>query len=132
MTEIARVSPAEAHAALQAQPKAVLLDVRDPIEFAFVGHPLGALNIPWKLAPEMRPNPEFIAQVESAIADKATPIYLICRSGHRSLAAAEALAAVGYSALFNVEDGFEGALNEQRQRSSISGWRYLGLPWSQS
>ncbi len=38
-------------------------------------------------------------------ADSTTPIYLICRSGHRSMLAGEALAKLGYRRLFSVKGG---------------------------
>ena len=132
MSLIARLSPADAHAALNATPGAVLLDVRDPIEAAFVGHPVGAVNVPFKLAPDMRPNPDFLAQVQASAPRPDTPLFLLCRSGQRSLAAAEALAAAGYSRLHNIEEGFEGALDEHRHRGTLGGWRCHGLPWVQS
>jgi rhodanese-related sulfurtransferase len=129
---IARLSPPDAYAALQSTPGAVLLDVRDPIEAAFVGQPVGAVNVPFKLAPDMRPNPDFLATVQQGAPDPDTPLFLLCRSGQRSLAAAEALAAAGYNNLTNIEEGFEGGLDEHKHRGTLSGWRFHGLPWVQS
>ena len=56
---------------------------------------------------------------------------LICRSGKRSLDAGLALEAAGYSEVLNVLHGFEGDLNEHFHRSTLSGWRFDGLPWEQ-
>jgi rhodanese-related sulfurtransferase len=131
MSTIRRLNPPEAFAALQS-PGALLVDVRDPVEFAFVGHPLNAVNVPWKFAPDMRPNPDFLAQVRQIVPDTGTPLLLMCRSGQRSLDAANALAAVGYTNLANIEDGFEGPLNEHKHRGTVGGWRFHGLPWKQS
>ena len=91
MTQLQRLTPPAAYAVLQANADAVLIDVRDPVEFAFVGHPTGAINIPWKFAPDMRANEDFLAQVRQQVPDTATPILLLCRSGQRSLAAASRL-----------------------------------------
>lgn len=102
------------------------------MEHRFVGHPIGAVHIAWKDGPAMQPNPQFIADVEQRIRDKTTPILLLCRSGQRSLDAAAALQAVGYQRLINIVDGFEGALDEQKHRGNLNGWRYCGLPWQQS
>jgi hypothetical protein len=33
--------------------------------------------------------------------------------------------------VINVLEGFEGPLDEQHQRSRLSGWRKEGLPWEQ-
>jgi rhodanese-related sulfurtransferase len=132
MSSIQRLNPPEALAVLRTHPSSVLVDVRDPVEFAFVGHPIGAVNIPWKFAPEMRPNPEFVEQVRRVAPDTATPVFLLCRSGQRSLDAANALAAAGYQNLTNIEEGFEGPLDGEKHRSSVGGWRFHGLPWKQS
>ena len=132
MTSIQRLTPPEAFAALGATPGSVLVDVRDPIEFAFVGYPMGAVNIPWRFAPDMRPNLNFVEQIRKIAPDTDTPLFLLCRSGQRSLDAAHALAAAGYRNLANIEEGFEGGLDEHKHRSTIGGWRFHGLPWSQS
>ncbi|HEU4379951.1 MAG TPA: rhodanese-like domain-containing protein, partial [Hyphomicrobiaceae bacterium] len=64
-------------------------------------------------------------------ADKGTEIFFICRSGARSLKAAEAMVAAGYSRCRNVADGFEGPLDPHRHRGQLSGWKAKGLPWTQ-
>jgi rhodanese-related sulfurtransferase len=108
-----------------------LIDVRDPVEFAFVGHPIGAINIPWKMAPDWRPNPQFIERVRQ-LGGPDTPLFLLCRSGQRSLDAAQALADAGYRNLTNIEEGFEGPLDASGHRGTLGGWRCAGLPWEQS
>lgn len=128
---IQRLSPPEAQTAMRAEPDALLIDVRDPIEFAFVGYPVGAINVPWKYAPEMRANPDFLSEIGRLAPGLETPLYLICRSGQRSLAAAEVLAEAGYRYLVNIEEGFEGPLDDNKQRGTMGGWRYHGLPWQQ-
>ena len=59
------------------------------------------------------------------------PVVLICRSGKRSVEAAAALEAAGFSAVYNVLHGFEGDMNADRQRGKSNGWRFDGLPWEQ-
>jgi rhodanese-related sulfurtransferase len=129
---IASQNPPQAWAALQQNPSAVLLDVRDRVEFAFVGHAPNAVNIPWKDAPDWKPNTNFVDEVRQRIANPETPIYLMCRSGQRSLDAAKALAAAGFANLTNVEEGFEGPIDEQKHRGTLGGWRFHNLPWIQS
>jgi len=130
--DIPGLKPKAAYEYLQRHPEAVLLDVRSTCEYRYVGRPIGAIHVPWKDGcPEWQPNPHFLEQVEAAIPDKRTPILCICRSGHRSLEAAKALKQAGYETVFNVEEGFEGPLDPDRQRSKLGGWRYHGLPWEQ-
>jgi len=132
MSSVKSVTPPEAWNVLKERTDAVLLDVRDPLEFSYVGHPCGAVNIPWKKAPDWKIDPDFASRVRQAVAKADTPLFLLCRSGQRSLEAANALTAEGYSDLTNIEQGFEGPLDEQKHRSSKGGWRYHGLPWEQS
>jgi rhodanese-related sulfurtransferase len=58
-------------------------------------------------------------------------IYFICRSGQRSLSAAEAAQAAGFPHAYNVADGFEGHVDSAGHRGSASGWKADGLPWRQ-
>ncbi len=132
MSEIKSLNPKQAWTLLQTEASSVLLDVRDPIEFSFVGHPVGAVNIAWKLAPAWKVNPHFIDDVRERIPNRNTPILLLCRSGQRSLDAAKALAEVGYRDLTNIEEGFEGPLDEHKHRGTVGGWRSHDLPWEQS
>lgn len=132
MTDIRKLDPAAAYALLKGNALAVLIDVRDPVEYSFVGHPVGAVNIPFKFAPSMTTNPDFLSLVQAAVPDEKTPIFLLCRSGQRSMAAAEILLESGYQQLTNIEEGFEGSMDGTKHRSTINGWRFRGLPWEQS
>ena len=135
--QIKRVTPPQAWQILNADTQAVLLDVRSKVEYDYVGHPAGALNVMWKDYPAWQENANFVAEVKAALNARGgdnikRPILAICRSGVRSLAAAKALAAAGYTNLTNVEEGFEGDKDAHGHRCSVSGWRYHQLPWEQS
>jgi len=132
MTEIKSLHPKQAWSVLDTDPSAVLVDVRDRIEAAFVGYPIGSVNIPWKEAPSWKPNPDFLGEVRQRFPNPATPLLLMCRSGQRSLDACKALAEAGYNDLTNIEEGFEGPLDERKHRGALGGWRAHGLPWEQS
>jgi len=129
---IENLDPRQCWDLLQQNTRAVLVDVRTKIEHAFVGHPPGAVHIAWKEAPDWQVNPRFVAEVEQLVPDKRAPVLLLCRSGQRSLDAAKALEEAGYQHLINIVDGFEGALDENKHRGSLGGWRFHGLPWEQS
>jgi rhodanese-related sulfurtransferase len=104
-----------------------------------VGHPEGAIHVPWIDEPDWDINPNFVKQVRqvmlggvSHIDEQASaPVLLICRSGKRSLEAGEKLVDAGITEVYNVLEGFEGELDDNHHRSSIGGWRYHGLPWAQ-
>ena len=133
------LTPKQAWQLLQDDPRAVMIDVRSNFEFLFVGHPVGALHVPWIDEPDWVINPHFVTEVRKlmlggiACDDEAgcAPVVLICRSGKRSHAAAELLLREGFERVFNVAEGFEGELDDHHRRSSLGGWRFHGLPWEQ-
>lgn len=127
------LAPVVAHAFLQAHPRAVLIDCRTEVEHMYVGHPVGAEHVAWQEAPDWDIDPEFVDKVKRLVGgDLARPLLLICRSGHRSVYAGEALEAAGFSAVINVLEGFEGPLDDDYHRGTVGGWRHRGLPWQQS
>lgn len=130
-------TPEEAWEVLASNPAAVLIDVRTDAEWAYVGTPdLSALNkevvlAAWQEFPKMEINPEFVSQVSNSAPDQSTPLLFICRSGVRSKSAAAAVTSAGYSACFNVLEGFEGDKDGDGHRGAAGGWKYRGLPWKQ-
>ena len=139
MQEVKTISPEEAWALMQKEPRAVMIDVRSDMEFLFVGHPVGAIHIPWIDYPDWRLNPNFVTEVRKLVLggichetpNSGVPILLICRSGKRSLEAGNVLVREGFCDVYNVAEGFEGELDEQHHRSTMGGWRFHGLPWEQ-
>lgn len=114
-----------------------LLDVRTPGEYVFVGHAPTAVNIPVLfltpgITPENKPvmpsNGNFVAEVEKRY-KKTDTILVMCRSGGRSAAAVNKLAAAGYANVYNIVDGFEGDADERGLRT-INGWKNSGAPWT--
>ena len=132
------VAPTTAWKILSERKDAVLIDVRTRAEWNYVGLPdLDTLAkkpalLEWQVFPSMQPNPEFVAALSGALADKEAPLLFICRSGARSAAAAKAMSAAGYSTCLNVADGFEGPLDAQAKRGAAGGWKAAGLPWRQT
>lgn len=108
--------------------RAVLVDVRTDAEREWVGFVPEAVPVAWKQWPAMAPNPDFDAQVRAAAAGK--PVVMLCRSGVRSIAAAQRATALGLEA-YNILEGFEGDPDEQAHRGTRGGWRRRGLPWRQ-
>ncbi len=127
------LTPLETMERLTSSQSAVLLDVRTMPEWNYVGVPAveRLLTVEWQTFPSGAVNQSFVAQVEQAGVPKDAEIYAICRSGVRSIAAAEALTAAGYESVYNVLEGFEGDKDPAGHRGSIGGWRYHGLPWTQ-
>jgi rhodanese-related sulfurtransferase len=125
--------PKETWALLQQQPDALFVDVRMEIESQYVGRPPGVINIPWYEYPVLKPDPQgFVLAVEKLAASKDQTVVLICRSGVRTVDAGIALEKAGFTNVVNVLEGFEGELDDNGQRSTEGGWRFEGLPWTQT
>lgn len=124
------VPPQDAWALVQAG-LAQLVDVRTAEERKFVGQVPGSLHVAWATGTALTRNPRFVRELEARIGGKDPVALLLCRSGKRSAAAAEAAAAAGFTNVFNVGEGFEGELDAAQQRGHFNGWRRRGLPWTQ-
>jgi len=91
------ISPAEVREYIEHKrpDKYFLLDVRQPAEYER-GHLPGALLIPLG---------DLQGRLESL--DQGTTLFVYCRSGNRSLAAASLLIAAGFKKVLNMQGGFE-------------------------
>lgn len=123
------VTPDEAWA-LFSRNAALLIDVRSAEELKFVGQVPGSRHVPWMTGLSLTRNPRFLRGLES-VAGKSAPLLLLCRSGKRSAAAAEAATKSGFAHVFNIDEGFEGDLDADQRRGQLNGWRRAGLPWIQ-
>ena len=126
------LQPKEAYDWLQARTDVLFVDVRMEIESLYVGRPPSVVNVPWYEYPDLQPDAvRFAETVAREATGKDQPLLLLCRSGQRTLAAGKALEAAGFTDVQHVVHGFEGELDEQFKRSTVSGWRFEGLPWEQ-
>ena len=109
--------------------EAVLVDVRTDAEREWVGKVPGAVAVAWKQWPGMAANQNFDAELRAAVPE-GKKVVLLCRSGVRSVAAAQRAAGLGIEA-YNILEGFEGDVDANGQRGQLGGWRKRGLPWHQ-
>ena len=136
---LGEISPKQAWEVLQANPKAVLVDIRSSMEYLFVGHPVGAVHVAWIDEPDWNINPDFVKEIRKLMLGglshsdngENAPVILICRSGKRSREAGELLIHEGLKNVYHVDEGFEGDRDENYHRSTLGGWRFHGLPWEQ-
>jgi rhodanese-related sulfurtransferase len=131
------ITPEEAWKLLSDNPDAVLVDVRTDAEWRFVGVPdiseLGreVVYVQWSGVNGKR-NDNFVDElIDAGVTPGERPVVFLCRSGNRSVGAAEAATAAGIAPSYNVSDGFEGHLDGKGHRGG-DGWRAVGLPWKQS
>lgn len=123
----------EAWQRLADEDDAQLIDVRTVAEWTFVGVPdLSSLGketrfVEWTAFPSGAANPGFVAEASADLRPD-QPLLMLCRSGARSAAAAQALLAAGFTDVSNVTAGFEGDLGADQHRHG--GWKD-SLPWIQ-
>ena len=138
------VTAAQAYEKWKSAPdKVKIIDVRTPEEFAFVGHPEMAWNIPLafvtyqakdgKIEHGSKMNPDFVTGVNK-IAGPTDTLLLMCRSGGRSAMAVNQLAAAGFKNAYNITDGMEGDKVDDPEsvfygKRMKNGWKNSGLPW---
>jgi len=112
------VTAAQAYEMWKATPdKVTVIDVRTPEEYAFVGHPKMAWNIPLAFVTYQRKdgkteyavkmNPDLVTEIKR-MAGPTDILLVTCRSGGRSAKAVNKLAAAGFTNVYNIVDGFEG------------------------
>jgi molybdopterin/thiamine biosynthesis adenylyltransferase/rhodanese-related sulfurtransferase len=104
--QVREVSALEADAARAADPRVVLLDVREEIEWE-AGHAIGALHV----------SKSYLEQdIEAAIPDRDRPVVIYCAGGIRSLFAGQILQQLGYTNVASLAGGFQS-------------WKAQGLDW---
>jgi rhodanese-related sulfurtransferase len=126
------VTPQEAYALLQGDPKVKLIDVRTNAERDWIGR----VTIPaaqhaaveWSTWPGGVPNPVFAEQLEE-VAKRDEVLLFLCRSGVRSRHAARVATERGYKDAFDILEGFEGDKDADGHRKTVGGWCKAGLPW---
>jgi rhodanese-related sulfurtransferase len=139
------ITAKEAYEKWKADPeKVMILDVRTPEEYLFVGHPTMAWKIP--LAAQtyewdadkgqflMKPLPDFVSRA-SEVAKPDDTLMVMCRSGGRSAMAVNALAKAGFKHVYNIIDGMEGDAVEDSASVFLgqrlkNGWKNSGCPWT--
>jgi rhodanese-related sulfurtransferase len=139
------VTAREAYEKWRAAPQDVMvIDVRTPEEFIFVGHPDMAWLIPFatqtyewdagKRMYAMKPLPDFVERVLK-VAKPSSTLLVTCRSGGRGAMAVNALAKAGFTNVYNITDGVEG--DEVKDPESVfvgqrlvNGWKNSGAPWT--
>ena len=137
------VTAAQAYEMWKSTPdKVKVIDVRTPEEYAFVGHPEKAWNIPFafvtyhrkegKFEYKIKWNADFVTEVKS-IAEPADILLVTCRSGDRAARAVNMLAAAGFTNAYNIFDGVEGDMVEDPGSVFVgkrmkNGWKN-SAPW---
>lgn len=111
---------------------ATLVDVRTEAEWQIIGVPdtssiaVEPKFVQWNLAGNVW-NTAFLAELKAAVPADSELVFL-CRSGARSISAAETATEAGFIS-YNVLEGFEGVPNSYGDRT-VNGWKNRKLPWT--
>ncbi|MBP6996716.1 MAG: rhodanese-like domain-containing protein [Phycicoccus sp.] len=128
------VTPQEAYDAVESG-RGRLIDVRTAAEWTYVGVPVmpgerAVGFVEWVSYPNGTPNGAFVDQLTHSGVEPGEPLYFLCRSGVRSVAAAQAATGAGLGPAYNILEGFEGPHDADGHRT-VAGWKVAGLPWRQ-
>ncbi len=130
--DILEITSREAYEMITRDPAVRLVDVRSIAEYYFVGHPPTAANVPltfWdEKAQALVGNDHFVEDIKARYKPEESLVF-ICRSGGRSLKAAQLARAAGFSHVASVKDGFEGEKDARGYRT-VKGWKNSGLPYT--
>lgn len=106
LTRVKEVMPWDLGKLLAAGKEVVLLDVREPAEFAALHIP-GAINVPRGVL-EQSCEWDFDETVPMLAAGRGLDIVVICRSGYRSALSAEIMLQMGYTGVVSLKTGVRG------------------------
>ncbi len=106
LTRVKELQPWDLSKQLAACRELVLLDVREPAEFATLRIP-GAINVPRGVL-EQSCEWDFDETVPLLAAGRGLDIVVICRSGYRSALVADVMQQMGYTGVVSLKTGVRG------------------------
>lgn len=106
LTRVKEIMPWDLSRALAAGHQPLLLDVREPVEFALLHIP-GSINVPRGVL-EQSCEWDYDETVPELAAGRAREIVVICRSGKRSALAADVMQKMGFAKVASLKTGVRG------------------------
>jgi rhodanese-related sulfurtransferase len=106
LTRVKEIMPWDLSRALAAGSKPILLDVREPAEFDLLRIP-GSINVPRGIL-EQSCEWDYDETVPELASGREQEIVVICRSGKRSVLAADMLLQLGFSNVVSLKTGVRG------------------------
>ncbi len=99
--------------------KPLLVDVREPAEFAVLNIP-GSINVPRGIL-EQSCEWDYVETLPELANSREQEIVVICRSGNRSVLAAEMMMRLGFSNVVSLKTGIKGWNDYEQPLSNASG-----------
>jgi rhodanese-related sulfurtransferase len=106
LTDIREIMPWDLEERLQENPDLLILDVREPNEFEAM-HIAGSINVPRGIL-ESACEWEYEETVPDLVNAREREVVVVCRSGHRSVLAANSLQVLGYENVVSLQTGLRG------------------------
>jgi rhodanese-related sulfurtransferase len=106
LTQVSEIMPWDLEERLRANPEVLLLDVREPYEFEAM-HIAGSLNVPRGIL-ESACEWDYEETEPELVQARDREIVVVCRSGNRSILAANVLQVMGYANVVSLQTGLRG------------------------
>jgi rhodanese-related sulfurtransferase len=119
LARVKEIMPWDLSRALASGGKPLLLDVREPAEFALLRIP-GSLNVPRGVL-EQACEWDYDETVPLLAAGRNQEIVLICRSGKRSVLAADMMQRMGFTNVVSLKTGVRGWVDYEQPMASADG-----------
>ena len=104
LARVKEIMPWDLSRLLSSGGKPILLDVREPAEFALL-HIAGSFNVPRGVL-EQSCEWDYDETLPLLAADRDQEVVVICRSGKRSVLAADTMQKMGFTKIINLLGGF--------------------------
>ena len=119
LQRVKEIMPWDLSRSLAAGNKPILLDVREPLEFATLRIP-GSINVPRGVL-EQSCEWDFDETVAALAEGRAQEIVVICRSGSRSVLAADMLLRMGFTNVVSLKTGVRGWSDYEQPMTDANG-----------
>jgi rhodanese-related sulfurtransferase len=119
LTRVKEIMPWDLSRALAAGNKPILLDVREPAEFAML-RISGSINVPRGIL-EQSCEWDYDETVPELAAGRGREIIVICRSGKRSVLAADMLLRMGFGNVVSLKTGVRGWSDYEQPMTNANG-----------
>ena len=119
LPDVKEVFPWDLEEMLEANPELLLVDIREPDEFAF-GHIKNSLHVPRGIL-EAACDWNYADTVPHLVQARKDPVVVVCRSGNRSVLAAYTMHLMGYEDVYSLKTGVKGWNDSDGELFDING-----------
>jgi len=106
LTDVREIMPWDLEQRLQLNPDLLIVDVREPYEYSSMHIP-GSLNVPRGIL-ESACEWDYEETEPELVKARDREVVVVCRSGHRSILAANSLQVLGYENVVSLQTGVRG------------------------